>query len=160
MPTPEEFLRRAIALSRAKLADGERPFGAVVVHDGVVIGEGSAQQQASHDPTAHAEVVAIRAAAQALRSVDLRACELYTSCEPCPMCTALIYNTGIRAVYYGNVRADFAALGRDMGGVVEAVRLPVEERPGHARLLPEEARQVLTDWQSMPQFAAAMRRRT
>jgi guanine deaminase len=147
-------MRRAIALSRKKLTLGERPFGSVVVHDGEIIGEGSAQQASTNDPTAHAEITAIRNAARALGSNDLRDCVIYTSCEPCPMCTAVIWYTGIKATYYANVRTDFNALGRDTGSVLDEVRRPIEERTRpHIRLLADEAKRVLDDWQKMPVFA-------
>ena len=80
--------------------------------------------------------------------------------KPCPMCTAAIWYTGIKKTYYGNVRTDFAALGRDTGSVVEQVRLPIEQRARpHERLLPDEARRVLDEWKSLPQFTVAMQRR-
>ena len=150
MPTHEDFMRRAIALSRRKLALGERPFGAVVVRDGQIIGEGSAQQVSTNDPTAHAEITAIRQAAHALGTNDLSGCTIYTSCEPCPMCTAVIWYTGIDATYYANVRTDFNMSGRDTASVVEQTCAPLDRRKRpHIRLLAAEAYQVLEDWQEM-----------
>lgn len=161
MGSPHEYMRRAIELSRKKmLAYGERPFGAVIVKDDEIVGEGSAEQLSTNDPTAHAEIVAIRAAAKRLGANDLSECELYTSCEPCPMCAAAIWYTGIRKVYYGNVRTDFQALGRDTGSVVEQVCLPIEQRARpHERFLGDEAKAVLDEWRTLPQFEAAMQRR-
>jgi guanine deaminase len=152
--THEDFMRRAIALSRKKLVLGERPFGCVIVRHGEVVGEGSAQQHSTNDPTAHAEITAIRNAARALGTNDLSECTLYTSCEPCPMCTAAIWYTGIAATYYGNVRTDFNSTGRDTGSVLEQTCLPMEKRARrHVRLLAGEAKQVIDDWQKMPEFA-------
>jgi guanine deaminase len=161
MSTPEDFMRRAIELSRRKLADGERPFGAVIVRNGEIIAEGSAQQLSTNDPTAHAEIVVIRAAAKARGTNDLSDCDLYTSCEPCPMCTGAIWYARLRKVYYANVTADFAALGRTtQQTAVEEARLPIEQRPRYERLLAGEAQKVLDDWKKSPEFAAAMQRST
>ena len=89
------------------------PFGAVIVKDGKVIAQGWNQVTSTNDPTAHAEVTAIRAACKALGSFDLRGCEIYTSCEPCPMCLAAIYWARLDRIYYGNTRQDAAAIGFD-----------------------------------------------
>jgi guanine deaminase len=157
MPTPEEFMRRAIALSRQNmLSNQENPFGAVVARGSEFIAEGVTQRIRTNDPSAHAELVAIRAAAKALGSNDLSGCDIYASGEPCPMCTALIWTTGIRTTYYGNSAADFAALGLDTSSVREQVRLPMEQRARpHIRLLADEAKLVLAEWQTLPQFARA-----
>jgi len=97
-----EFLRRAIALATRNVVSGTGgPFAALIVRDGQIVGEGANTVTASHDPTAHAEVNAIRAASQALGTFTLSGCELYTSCEPCPMCLAAAYWARIDAIYYG-----------------------------------------------------------
>ena len=97
-PNPE-FLRRAIALATENVTSGRGgPFGAVVVRDGEIVGEGANHVTCSNDPTAHAEVVAIRAAAQKLGTFLLAGCELYTSCEPCPMCLAAAYWARVDAI--------------------------------------------------------------
>ncbi|MDR3751772.1 MAG: nucleoside deaminase [Terracidiphilus sp.] len=112
-PNPE-FLRRAIALATENVVGGKGgPFAAVVVHDGRVVGEGVNTVTASHDPTAHGEVNAIRAACAALGVFTLSGCELYTSCEPCPMCLAACYWARLDAVYYGSSAADAARAGFD-----------------------------------------------
>jgi guanine deaminase len=161
MSTPEDFMRRAIELSRRKLADGERPFGAVIVRNAEILAEGSAQQLSTNDPTAHAEIVAIRAAANALGTNDLSECDLYTSCEPCPMCTGAIWYGRLRKTYYANVTADFEALGRTtQRTAADDAVLPIEQRPRYERLLAGEARQVLEDWKKSPEFTAAMQRST
>ena len=92
MKAPEDFMRRAIDISGERMRQGlGGPFGAVVVKDGRIIAEGFNQVTSAGDPTAHAEVVAIRAACAALNSFQLEGCEMYTSCEPCPMCLGAIY---------------------------------------------------------------------
>ncbi len=112
-PNPE-FLRRAIALATQNVAEARGgPFGAVIVRDGKIVGEGVNSVTATNDPTAHAEVNAIRAAAKTLGTFTLAGCELYTSCEPCPMCLAAAYWARLNAVYYGASAADAARAGFD-----------------------------------------------
>jgi len=112
-----DFMARAIALSRRALDEpGLRPFGAVVVKDGRIVGEGVNAAPGKHDPTSHGEVEAIRAACAALATDDLAGCDLYTSCEPCAMCTATMHLAGIARVFYAASAQDsadtFAAHGR------------------------------------------------
>ncbi len=112
-PNPE-FLRRAIALATENVLSGKGgPFGAAVVHDGRIVGEGANSVTASYDPTAHAEVNAIRAACRTLGTFSLAGCELYTSCEPCPMCLAASYWARIDMIFYGCSAADAARAGFD-----------------------------------------------
>ncbi|HEX8812137.1 MAG TPA: nucleoside deaminase [Terracidiphilus sp.] len=107
-PNPD-LLRRAIALATENVTSGRGgPFGAVIVRDGKIVGEGANSVTATNDPTAHAEINAIRAAAKALGVFSLAGCELYTSCEPCPMCLAASYWARLDAVYYGANSADAA----------------------------------------------------
>ena len=109
-----EFLRRAIGLAIENVVTGRGgPFAAVIVRNGEIVGEGVNTVTASHDPTAHGEVNAIRAAARALGTFTLSGCELYTSCEPCPMCLAASYWARIDAIYYGASAADAARAGFD-----------------------------------------------
>ncbi len=142
------FMRRAIELSRTRLAAGEGgPFGAVVVKDGRIIGEGWNQVVGTNDPTAHAEIVAIRAACRHLGNFSLAGAELYTSCEPCPMCLAATLWARIEGIFYGNTRDDAAAIGFDDEYFYREVMLPLGERQLRAiRLLPDEARAVFTEW--------------
>ena len=122
-------MRRAIELSRQHMQAGHGgPFGAVVVRDGKIIGEGWNSVTSSYDPTAHAEVMAIRRACEAMQNFDLSDCEIYTSCEPCPMCLAAIYWARIPTVFYGNRRDDAAAIGFDDALIYEQVALPPEQR--------------------------------
>ena len=108
------FLAEAIRLSAEALHGGSGgPFGAVVVKDNVIVGRGGNRVLSSNDPTAHAEVVAIREAAQRLGTFDLSGCTLYSSCEPCPMCLGAIYWSRIGTLYYANSRHEAAAIGFD-----------------------------------------------
>jgi len=143
-----DFMRRAIALSRQGLAEGRGgPFGAVVVSGGRIVGEGVNQVTSTNDPTAHAEVVAIRAACAALGRFDLSGCEIYASCEPCPMCLAAIYWARIGRIYYGNGRADAARIGFDDAEIYTEVARPIGERTiPMVLLLPGEARAAFEDW--------------
>lgn len=109
-----EFLRRAIALATENVLSGRGgPFGAVIVRDGQIVGEGANSVTSTYDPTAHGEVNAIRAACAALGTFTLSGCELYTSCEPCPMCLAACYWARLDRVYYGCSAADAARAGFD-----------------------------------------------
>jgi guanine deaminase len=145
-------MRRAIALSREKMQAGQGgPFGAVVVQDGRIVGEGWNQVTSANDPTAHAEIVAIRAACAALGSFDLAGCELYTSCEPCPMCLTAAYWARVDRLYYANDRDDAAAIDFDDAYFYRQVCLPVPERDLQMhRLLPDEARAVFDEWAVKP----------
>lgn len=112
-PNPE-FLRRAIAIATENVLGGKGgPFGAVIVRDGRIVAEGVNAVTATCDPTAHAEVSAIRAACRALGTFALAGCELYTSCEPCPMCLAAAYWARLEAIYFGASAADAARAGFD-----------------------------------------------
>src|SRR5258707_6869338 len=106
-----DFMAKAIALAVESVRTGGGPFGALVVKDGRIIGTGVNSVTQSNDPTAHAEVLAIRAACAALGSFHLDGCDLYTSCEPCPMCLGAIYWARPRAVYYGGLASDAAEAG-------------------------------------------------
>jgi guanine deaminase len=137
-PNPE-FLRRAIALAIQNVDSGAGgPFAAVVVRDGKIVGEGANTVTATLDPTAHGEVNAIRAACEALNSFSRAGCELYTSCQPCPMCLAACYWARLDAIYYGASAADAARAGFDDAFLYEEFR---KDPP--ARALP--ATQVLAD---------------
>ena len=147
-----EFLRRAIALATANVEQVKGgPFGAVVVRDGKIAGEGANAVTATNDPTAHAEVNAIRAAAKALGTFTLAGCELYTSCEPCPMCLAAAYWARIDAIYYGAVSADAARAGFDDAFLYEELRKSRELRKiPSSQLLGNEAEASFTAWIASP----------
>jgi tRNA(Arg) A34 adenosine deaminase TadA len=146
-PNPQ-FMREAIALSLHSVRSGQGgPFGAVVVKDGKIIATGNNQVIATNDPTAHAEVVAIRNACQTLRTFQLTACEIYTSCEPCPMCLGAIYWARPDRIYYGNTKVDAAEIGFDDHFIYEELELPVDDRKlPMIQLLPEEAIVAFQEW--------------
>jgi guanine deaminase len=127
--TPNAFMARAIALSLENVQQrGGGPFAAVVVKDGKIVAEGANEVTATNDPTAHAEVVAIRAACRKLNSFDLQGCEIYTSCEPCPMCLGAIYWARPARVYYANSAADAARAGFDDAFIYQEISRPHPER--------------------------------
>lgn len=144
----EHFMREAIHEAEEGMRRGRGgPFGCVIVRRGEVIARGSNQVTSTNDPTAHAEVTAIRAACTALKTFQLDDCELYTSCEPCPMCLAAIYWARIPTVYYGNTRRDAAAIGFDDDFVYQQIPLPPEKRTIAMRpLLRDEAQGAFRAW--------------
>jgi guanine deaminase len=148
----ESFMREACRLAE----DGVRrdrggPFGCVVVRRGQVVGRGQNQVTSTQDPTAHAEVVAIRDACRALQTFQLPDCEIYTSCEPCPMCLSAIYWAHIPTIYYGNTRQDAAAIGFDDDFIYQQIPLPVEQRKIRMEpLLREEAQAAFRGWAEKP----------
>lgn len=123
-----KFMRMAIELSKESVAKGGGPFGAVIVRDGQVIATGSNSVTILNDPTAHAEVSAIRAACQAVGGFNLKGCEIYSSCEPCPMCLSAIYWAGIDRIYYANNRGDAAEIGFDDAFIYDQIPLAPTER--------------------------------
>ena len=123
------FMEQAIALATENVTSGRGgPFGAVIVRDGKVLASGANMVTADNDPTAHAEITAIRRACAALGTFRLEGCEIYTSCEPCPMCLAAIYWSHCSAIFYGNTAADAAQAGFDDALLYEEAKKPVEER--------------------------------
>lgn len=144
------FMRQAIALATANVTGGRGgPFGAVVVRDGAVIATGANLVTSTNDPTAHAEIVALRNACAALATFQLTGCHLYTSCEPCPMCLAAIYWARCGAIFYGNSAADAAAAGFDDAMLYRELTLPHAERQlPIAPLLPEEALASFAAWKA------------
>lgn len=145
-------MRRAIALSRLGMERGAGgPFGAVVVRDGVVVGEGYNQVTSTNDPTAHAEVVAIRDACRRLGTFNLSGASIYASCEPCPMCLAAILWARIDRLWYAGANEDASAVGFDDSAFHREIRLPVDERSlKPRRLLADEAKAVLAEWARKP----------
>ncbi len=126
--TKEELMRRAIKLSEQSVRSGGGPFGAVIAKDGNIIAEGNNSVTLNIDPTAHAEVSAIRNACQQLKTFDLSGCEIYTSCEPCPMCLGAIYWAHIDKIYYGCDRKDARNIGFDDDFIYEEIPLKPEDR--------------------------------
>ena len=123
------FMERAVELSLKGSSEGKGgPFGAVIVKNGKIIGEAYNQVTYTNDPTAHAEVMAIRDACKNLNSFDLTDCEIYTSCEPCPMCLGAIYWSKVVKIYYGNSREDAKKTGFDDAFIYDEIPLPLSER--------------------------------
>jgi guanine deaminase len=144
----EQLMREAIALSIENVRTGRGgPFGTVIAKDGKVIGRGANRVTDDNDPTAHAELVAIRAACQTLGSFQLAGCELFTSCEPCPMCLGAIYWARLDCYFYGNSRADAAKAGFDDALIYEEMGKRPENRTLRgAALLSEEAAEGFAEW--------------
>jgi len=145
-------MRRAIALAleNVRTARGG-PFAALVAKQGNVIGEGANSVTATNDPTAHAEVVAIRAACRALGTFQLADCELYTTCEPCPMCLGAIYWARPARVFYAGVAADAADAGFDDAFIYEELRRPPESRRiPMTQLMREESLAIFAAWKRQP----------
>jgi guanine deaminase len=143
-------MQRAIALATENVASGGGgPFGAVVVRKDEIIATGVNLVTSTNDPTAHAEVVAIRAACKALGSFQLKGCVVYTSCEPCPMCLAALYWSRCDAIFYGNSAADASAAGFDDSRLYAEVSLPIDQRRiPMKRLLAGEAMESFNTWRA------------
>lgn len=143
-------MREAIRLSLEKSRENcGGPFGAVVVRAGEIIGRGWNQVTSKNDPTAHAEVVAIRAACKKLKAFQLADCELYTSCEPCPMCLSAIYWARVRRVFYANTRRDAARIKFDDDSIYREISRPMARRKIPMRqLLRPEALKAFAAWEA------------
>lgn len=144
----EELMRRAIAVSVNSVRNGGGPFGAVIASkDGEIIAEASNSVTIDHDPTAHAEVNCIRKATAKLGTFDLAGYDIYTSCEPCPMCLGAIYWAHLDKIYYANDRKDAAAIGFDDDFIYQELELKNEDRHKKMELLlPEEAKKAFEMW--------------
>jgi tRNA(Arg) A34 adenosine deaminase TadA len=144
----EALLREAIRLSVEKMLAGEGgPFGAVVVDRGRIVGRGWNRVSSTHDPTAHAEIVAIRDACRRLATVSLAGCAMYSSCEPCPMCLGALYWARIERLYYAATRQDAAAAGFDDAWFYDEIALPPADRKLFAtQHLREEALAAFDAW--------------
>jgi tRNA(Arg) A34 adenosine deaminase TadA len=141
-------MQAAIALSLEGMRSGRGgPFGAVVVKNGEIVGRGHNQVTSSNDPTAHAEIVAIRAACKTLKTFQLDGCDIYTSCEPCPMCLGAIYWARPARVFYGNTKADAAEIGFDDRFIYDELDLPLDRRTiPMTQLLRDEAMEAFREW--------------
>jgi len=148
----ERFMQRAIELALENVRSGRGgPFGALIVKDGAIISEGTNRVTSTNDPTAHAEITAIREACKKLGTFQLDGCELYTSCEPCPMCLAAIYWARVDRIYYGNDRHDAARIGFDDELLYREIALPPEARSLDMRqMLSDEARETFDAWERKP----------
>ena len=151
--TPDErFMRRAIELAQKGVDENlGGPFGCVIVRDSIVVGEGSNQVTSTNDPTAHAEIVAIRNACRNLNSFRLEGCSIYTSCEPCPMCLGAIYWARPTAIFFAGTREDAAAAGFDDELFYKELEKPNDQRELKMQpLLREESQKVFQSWGAKP----------
>jgi len=144
----DEFMKEAIRLSINNVEDGKGgPFGAVVVKDGKIVARGTNKVTATNDPTAHAEVVAIRNACAALNTFQLDGCEIYTSCEPCPMCLGAIYWARPAKLFYANAKEDATAVNFDDQFIYEEIARPIEKRKLFTKqILRDEALEAFNKW--------------
>lgn len=144
---PAEFMRRAIALALENIHSGGGPFGAVIVKDGQIIAEGTNRVTSNNDPTAHAEVVAIREACRTLGAFQLAGCGLYTTCEPCPMCLGAIYWARPAHIFYAGTAADAAAVGFDDAFIYDELKnAPAARRIPMTQLLRDESLPIFSAW--------------
>lgn len=149
--TREELMREAIRLSVRNVDEGGGPFGAVIAKDGEIVATGVNRVTADHDPTSHAEVNAIRAASARLGTFDLSGCEIYTSCEPCPMCLGAIYWAHLDRMFYGNTKQDAAAVGFDDAFIYKELELrPEDRRLQTVPMLHDEAVTAFLKWKDSP----------
>lgn len=150
--TDEKFMRRAIELAQDGIDKNDGgPFGCVVVKNGEIIGEGCNQVTSTNDPTAHAEVVAIRNACRNLNSFQLEDCIIYTSCEPCPMCLGAIYWARPAKMYFACNKKDAAKVGFDDDFIYEEIAVPIETRKIKTiNFLREEGLKVFENWANKP----------
>jgi len=148
----ERWMNEAIALARAGMREhGGGPFGAVVVADGKIVGRGWNQVTHLLDPTAHAEVTAIRDACRTVQRFELRGCVLYTSCEPCPMCLSAIYWARLDRIYYASTRHDAATIGFDDNFIYQQIPLELSARSLPMIQLPTTAAdELFRDWSANP----------
>lgn len=145
----EKFMKLAIGLSEKNVTEGlGGPFGAVVVKDGKIIAKSGNKVTTTNDPTAHAEVSAIRLACKKLKTFDLSGCIVYTSCEPCPMCLSAIYWARIETIYYANTKVDAANIGFDDKFIYDEIEKPMPKRtlPIH-QMMRTEAQQAFQLWE-------------
>jgi len=147
MKKEEEFMRRAIELAKENVEQGGGPFGAVIVRNGEILAEGSNMVTHDHDPTAHAEVVAIRKAAKELKNFKLDDCEIYASCEPCPMCLSAIYWSRIPVVYFSADRYAAEAAGFDDSKIYEQLAVSSDKRDIQmTQIVPQLSAEVFEKW--------------
>ncbi len=147
----DKFMKRAIELARSNIKNQKGgPFGAVIVKDGEIIGEGCNEVVLNNDPTAHAEIIAIRNACKELNSYQLDGCEIYTSCEPCPMCLGAIYWARPEKIYYAATRKDAESANFDDSFIYKEVSLPLSQRKiPSVQLMNKESSAVFKDWNKL-----------
>ena len=145
----KKFMREAIRLSMENVQSGNGgPFGTVIVKNGKIIATGVNEVTKSNDPTAHAEMIAIRNACEKLNSFQLDGCDIYCSCEPCPMCLGAIYWARPKSIYFANSKKDAAEINFDDNLIYQEIKLPIHERKLIiTQLLRDEAQSVFLQWQ-------------
>ena len=149
--THQPFLARAVELATENVGHGGGPFGAVVVKDGRIVAGGANRVTASNDPTAHAEIVAVRAACEVLGSFQLEGCDVYCSCEPCPMCLGALYWARVRTVYFAATSEDAAGAGFDDRFIYEEIARPPHERAmAMVQVEIEGAKKPFARWKDAP----------
>jgi tRNA(Arg) A34 adenosine deaminase TadA len=148
MTREEKFMNEAILLSEKAIDKNDGgPFGCVIVKEDKIIGRGNNQVTGTNDPTAHAEIIAIRDACNTLQTFQLQGCEIYTSCEPCPMCLGAIYWSRPDVVYFANTRNDAAEIGFDDSMIYDEINANIDERKiPLLNLQNEKARRVFQKW--------------
>lgn len=149
MTREEKFMNIAIALAGTGMEQGEGgPFGCVIVKDDQIIGRGNNKVLSTNDPTAHAEIIAIREACKNLNSFQLEDCEVYTSCEPCPMCLGAIYWARPKVIYYANTRTDAANIGFDDSMIYDEISTELEKRKIPViNICRQQANETFARWQ-------------
>jgi tRNA(Arg) A34 adenosine deaminase TadA len=146
----EKYMLKAIALSKESIKNGGGPFGAVIVKDDKIISATANSVTNTNDPTAHAEINAIRKACKELNTFDLSDCVIYTSCEPCPMCLGAIYWARIDKVYYANTKADANGIGFDDSFIYSEIEKPLDKRKlKFEQILRDSAIDVFKEWDNM-----------
>jgi tRNA(Arg) A34 adenosine deaminase TadA len=144
----KKFMAEAIRLSKESVKSGGGPFGAVIVKDNEIIAQSSNTVTKDNDPTAHAEVNTIRLAAKKLNNFDLSGCQIYSSCEPCPMCLGAIYWARLDKLFYANTKADAKDIGFDDSFIYEEIDLPKEKRKlEHVQIMRNEAIEAFKMWE-------------
>jgi len=149
MTEQEKYMQEAVNAALSGMRNNEGgPFGCVIIKDGKIIGRGNNKVTSTNDPTAHAEITAIRDACKNLGSFQLEGCEIYTSCEPCPMCLGAIYWARPNKVYYGSNQVDAANIGFDDEFIYKEIPLPYNERSiPFEQLAPEIAIKPFEEWE-------------
>lgn len=144
-----DYMRKAIQISIENIEKGGGPFGAVIVKDGQVIGVGANRVTSKCDPTAHAEVEAIREACEKIKNFDLSGCEIFTSCEPCPMCLSAIYWARISKIHFANTKKDAAAISFDDDFLYQEIPKEIDQRKiPTSQILRNEAIVAFQNWES------------
>ena len=143
-----KFMKRAIELSIESVNEGGGPFGCVIIRDKKIISEGSNKVTLTNDPTAHGEIVAIREACKKLNTFNLKGCDLYSSCEPCPMCLSAIYWSHVDNIFYANTRMDAANIDFDDSLIYSEIKKDINERKiKMSQMNREEAIEAFKIWQ-------------